>query len=159
IAQSLMRISHIDKVPTRELIHSMFDIVRDFGLRFHAPVSTALRALIVLDSTLKTIDPHFDMFRESKTFAKKYKASYLFKPFTQPSATKEKIEEELAVWIPELMKLPKRLDRLVQRVESGKVILHHDVFSDKHNSMFVTQLFSRFVLLMSGITFGVISAG
>lgn len=98
------------------------------------------------------------MFRESKTFAKKHKASYLFKPFTEPSATKAKIEEELAVWIPEMMKIPKRLDRLVQRVESGKVILHHDVFSDKHNSMFVTQLFSRFVLLMSGITFGIISA-
>lgn len=56
------------------------------------------------------------------------------------------------------MKVPKRLDRLVQRVESGKVILHHDVFSDKHNSMFVTQLFSRFVLLMTGITFGLVSA-
>lgn len=158
IGQSLMRISYIEKIPTRELIHSMFDIVRDFGLKFYPPVGTALRALIVLDSTIHTMDPNFDMFRESKTFAKKYKASYLFKPFTQPSATKEKLEEELAVWLPELMKVPKRLDRLVQRVESGKVILHHDVFSDKHNSMFVTQLFSRFVLLMTGITFGLVSA-
>lgn len=159
LGQTMMRISHIDKIPTRELIHSLFDIVRDFGLKFHGPVGTALRALIVLDSSLRLVDPNFDMFRESKTFAKKYKASYLFKPFTEPSATKAKIEEELAVWIPELMKVPKRIDRLVQRVESGKVILHHDIFSDKHNSMFVTQLFSRFVLLMSGITFGIISAG
>lgn len=158
LGQTMMRISHIDKIPTRELIHSLFDIVRDFGLKFHGPVGTALRALIVLDSSLRLVDPEFDMFRESKTFAKKHKASYLFKPFTEPSATKAKIEEELAVWIPEMMKIPKRLDRLVQRVESGKVILHHDVFSDKHNSMFVTQLFSRFVLLMSGITFGIISA-
>ena len=158
LGQTMMRISHIDKIPTRELIHSLFDIVRDFGLKFYGPVGTALRALIVLDSSLRLVDPEFDMFRESKTFAKKYKASYLFKPFTEPSATKAKIEEELAVWVPELMKIPKRIDRLVQRVESGKVILHHDVFSDKHNSMFVTQLFSRFVLLMSGITFGIISA-
>lgn len=158
LGQTLMRISHIDKIPTRELIHSMFDVVRDFGLKFQPPVSTALRALIVLDSTLRLVDPDLDMFKESKTFAKKHKTTYLFKPFTQPSATKEKIEEELAVWLPELMKVPKRLDRLVQRVESGKVILHHDVFSDKHNSMFVTQLFSRFVLLMTGITFGLVSA-
>lgn len=158
LGQTMMRISHIDKIPTRELIHSLFDIVRDFGLKFHGPVGTALRALIVLDRSLRLVDPEFDMFRESKTFAKKHKASYLFKPFTEPSATKAKIEEELAVWVPELMKIPKRIDRLVQRVESGKVILHHDIFSDKHNSMFVTQLFSRFVLLMSGITFGIISA-
>ena len=158
IGQSLMRISYIDQIPTKELIHSMFDVVRDFGLKFYAPVSTALRALIVLDSTIHTMDPSFDMFKASKKFVKRHKASYLFKPFTQPSATKEKIEEELAVWLPELIKIPKRIDRLVQRVESGKVILHHDVFSDKHNSMFVTQLFSRFILLMTGITFGLVSA-
>ncbi|WP_230321302.1 ABC1 kinase family protein [Planococcus salinarum] len=158
ISQILLRISYIDKIPTRELIHSMFDIVRDFDLKFYSPVSTALRALIVLDATIHTMDPGFDMFKESKSFAKKYKASYLFKPFTEPSATKEKIEEELALWLPELAKVPKRFDRLVQRIESGKVILHHDVFSDKHNSMFVTQLFSRFVLLMTGITFGLVSS-
>ncbi|MFD1030618.1 ABC1 kinase family protein [Metaplanococcus flavidus] len=158
IGQVLQRITYIDKIPTRELIHSMFDIVRDFDLKFYSPVSTALRALIVLDSTIHTMDPQFDMFKESKTFAKKYKASYLFKPFMQPSATKERLEEELAVWLPELAKVPKRLDRLVRRIESGKVILHHDIFSDKHNSMFITQLFSRFVLLMTGITFGLVSS-
>ena len=37
------------------------------------------------------------------------------------------------------------------------MILHHDIFSDKKNASFVTQLFSRFVLLMVGITFGIIS--
>ncbi|HSI67642.1 MAG TPA: AarF/UbiB family protein [Planococcus sp. (in: firmicutes)] len=158
IGQILLRISYIDKIPTRELIHAMFDIVRDFDLKFYAPVSSALRALIVLDSTIHTMNPEFDMFKESKTFAKKYKSSYLFKPFTEPSATKQKIEEELALLLPEIAKVPKRFDRLVQRIESGKVILHHDVFSDKHNSMFVTQLFSRFVLLMTGITFGIISS-
>lgn len=159
IGQILLRISYVDRIPTAELIHSLFDLVRDFGLTFYPSVGIALRSLISLDSTLHTIDPKFDIFTEAKVFAKKYKSSFLTKPFKEPKETKDKIEGELAVLIPELFKLPKRVDHLIQRVESGKVILHHDVFSDKHNSMFIIQLFSRFVLLMAGITFGVVSVG
>ena len=67
------------------------------------------------------------------------------------------IEEELALILPNLRKLPRRVDQLFKKVESGKIILHHDIFSDKTNAMFVTQLFSKFVLLLVGITFGIIS--
>lgn len=81
----------------------------------------------------------------------------LLKPFKEPRLTKERLQEEIAMLIPTLRKLPRRFDQLVQRVETGKIILHHDIFSDKHNSMFITQLFSRFVLLLVGITFGIIS--
>ena len=158
IGQILLRISYVDRIPTAELIHSLFDLVRDFGLSFYPSVGTALRSLNSLDSTIHTIDPSFDIFTEAKIFAKKYKTSFLTKPFKEPKETKEKIESELAVLVPELFKLPKRIDHLIQRVESGKIILHHDVFSDKHNAMFIIQLFSRFVLLLTGITFGLVSA-
>lgn len=79
------------------------------------------------------------------------------KPFKHPGETKDLIEEELALMLPNLRKIPRRLDQVFRKVESGKIIFHHDIFSDKANSMFVTQLFSRFVLLMVGITFGIIS--
>lgn len=158
IGEILLKISYVDRIPTAELIHSLFDVIREFGLAFYPSVGIALRSLISLDSTLHTIDPNFDMFTEAKSFAKEYKTSVLKKPFKQPLATKERIEEELVLILPEVAKLPKRIDQLIRRVEGGKIILHHDVFSDKHNSGFVMQLFSRFVLLMSGITFGFISA-
>lgn len=158
IGQLLLKISYVDEIPTSELIHTLFDIVRDFGLTFYPSVGTALRSLITLDGTLHLIDPHFDMFTEAKVFAKKYKSSVFTKPFKEPLETKAKIEEELTLLVPEMLKIPKRLDKLIQRIESGKIILHHDVFSDKKNASFVLQLFSRFVLLMTGITFGLVSA-
>ena len=43
-------------------------------------------------------------------------------------ATKERLQEELSMLIPTLRKMPRRVDQLIQRVESGKIILHHDVF-------------------------------
>lgn len=158
IGQILLRVSYVDRISTDELIHSIFKVVQDFGLSFYPSVGIALRALITLDGTLHTIDPKFDMFTESKTFAKQTKTAFLKKPFREPRAAKERMEEELALVLPELRKLPKRMDHLLRKVEGGRIILHHDIFSDTSNAHFVALMFSRFILLMTGITFGLVSA-
>ncbi|MFJ5768726.1 ABC1 kinase family protein [Psychrobacillus sp. NPDC093180] len=157
MAQILLRISYVPRIQTDELIHSFFEVIRDFGLSFYPSVGLALRSFITLDGTLRLIQPNFNLFNEAKEFSKHYITSMIKRPFKEPLATKERLEEELALLLPALRKLPRRVDKLMQRVESGKITLHHDIFSDKKNAMFVTQLFSRFVLLFVGITFGILS--
>lgn len=157
IDQILLKISYVDRIPTEELIHALFTVVRDFGLSFYPAVGLALRSLVTLEGTLRVIDPSFDIFTEAKDFSSTYMRATFLKPFKEPKATKERIQEELALLIPTLRKMPRRVDQLIQRVESGKIILHHDVFSDEDNARFITNLFSRFVLLLVGITFGIIS--
>ncbi|MFJ8514009.1 ABC1 kinase family protein [Lysinibacillus xylanilyticus] len=157
IDQILLKISYVDRIPTEELIHSLFTVVRDFGLTFYPAVGLALRSLVTLDGTLRVIDPSFDIFTEAKDFSSEYMRAAFLKPFKEPMATKERLQEELAMLIPTLRKMPRRIDQLIQRVESGKITLHHDVFSDEDNARFITHLFSRLVLLLVGITFGIIS--
>ena len=157
VSQVLLKISYVDRVPTDELIYSIFSIVREFGLRFYPSVSVALRALVTLDGTLRIIDPMFDIFLEAKLFSNAYVKNSFKQPFKEPKATKERLEEEIALILPNIRKIPRRIDQLVKKVEGGKIILHHDIFSDKANASFVTQLFSQFVLLFVGITFGIIS--
>lgn len=157
ISQTLLKISYVDQIPTDELIYSVFSIVREFGLHFYPSVSIALRAIVTVDGSLKLIDPSFDIFDEAKMFSSNYMKETLKEPFKNPRATKERIEEEVAVILPTLRQIPRRIDQLFKKVESGKIILHHDIFSDKSNATFVTQLFSQFVLLFVGITFGIIS--
>ena len=157
IDQILMKISYVDRIPTEELIYALFTVVRDFGLAFYPSVGLALRSLVTLDGTLRIIDEQFDIFTEAKEFSSTYMRASFLKPFKEPRETKERLQEELSMLIPNLRKMPRRLDQLIQRVESGKIILHHDVFSDEHNARFITQLFARFVLLLVGITFGIIS--
>ncbi|WP_342472066.1 AarF/UbiB family protein [Metasolibacillus sp. FSL H7-0170] len=157
IGQVLLKISYTETVQTDELIYSIFSIAREFGLHFYPSVSTALRALVTLDGTLHTIDPNFDIFQEARAFSSHYIQAAMKRPFKEPLTTKKYLEEELALILPAIRKIPRRMNQLFKKVESGKIILHHDVFSDKHNAMFVTQLFSRFVLLFVGITFGLIS--
>ena len=157
LSQVLLKISYIDKVPTDELIYSIFSIVREFELQFYPAVSVALRALVTIDGTLRVIDSEFDIFNESKDFSQSYLKESLKQPFTEPRKTLNKLEEELALVLPNLRKIPRRIDRLFQKVESGKIILHHDIFSDKANASFISQMFAQFILLMVGITFGIIS--
>lgn len=157
ISQILLKINYVSSIPTDVLIYSIFSVAREFGLHFYPAVSVALRAIVTLDGTLSIINPGFEIFREIKDFSNDYLKSSLLKPFKEPRATKQVIEEELALMLPNLRKVPRRIDQLFKKVESGKIILHHDIFSDKSNARFVTQLFSRFVLLFVGITFGIIS--
>lgn len=157
ISQILLKINYVSNVPTDELMYSIFSVVREFGLHFYPSVNVALRAIITLDGTLSIICPGFKIFSEVKEFSNDYLKMNILKPFKKPLETKQYLEEELALLIPNLRKIPRRMDQLFKKVESGKIILHHDIFSDKANSMFVTQLFSRFVLLLVGITFGIIS--
>ena len=157
VSQVLLKISYVDRVPTDELIYSIFSIVREFGLRFYPSVSVALRAIVTLDGTLRIIDPMFDIFQEAKLFSNEYVKNSFKQPFKEPKVTKERLEEEIALILPNISRIPRRIDQLVKKVESGKIILHHDIFSDKANASFVTQLFSQFVLLFVGITFGIIS--
>lgn len=157
ISQILLKINYVSSIPTDVLIYSIFSVAREFGLHFYPAVSVAFRAIVTLDGTLSSINPGFEIFREIKDFSNDYLKSSLLKPFKEPRATKQVIEEELALMLPNLRKVPRRIDQLFKKVESGKIILHHDIFSDKSNARFVTQLFSRFVLLFVGITFGIIS--
>lgn len=157
ISQVLLRITYIENVPTDELIYSIFSIIRECGMHFYPSVSVALRAIVTLDGTLRNIYPGFDIFQETKSFSNSYVKRSLKQPFKDPIGTKEYIEEEIALMLPNIRKIPRRIDQLIKKVESGRIILHHDIFSDKANSSFVMQLFSQFVLLMVGITFGVIS--
>ncbi|MDN4492947.1 ABC1 kinase family protein [Ureibacillus aquaedulcis] len=157
ISQILLKISYVERIRSDEIVYSIFSVIRDFGLQLYSSVSIALRVIVTLDGTLRIIDRNFNIFQEAKIYSSNFLKETLKKPFKEPHATKERIEEELALLLPNLRKIPRRVDQLFKKVEDGKVILHHDIFSDKNNKNFITQLFSRFILLFVGITFGVIS--
>lgn len=157
ISQILQKISYVNQIHTDELVYSIFTVIREFDLQFYSSVSIALRVIVTLDGTLRILDPTFNIFEESKTFSNEYMRETFKETLKDPMEAKRRIEEEMAMLLPHLRKIPRRIDQLVKKVEDGKVILHHDIFSDKSNSNFITQLFSKFILLAVGITFGIIS--
>lgn len=157
IDQILLKLSYVDKIPSDEIVYSIFSVIRNSGLQMYPSVSVALRVVVTLDGTLNVIDPNFNIFEEAKVFFDLFTRKSLSKTMFKPIETFNKVEEELAIMIPTMKRFPRRVNQFIKKLEDGKLILHHDIFSDKSNSKFVTELFSKFVLLMVGITFGIIS--
>lgn len=157
INQILLKVSYVDKIPSDEIVYSIFSVIRNSGLQMYPSVSVAMRVVVTLDGTLSIIDPNFNIFEETKLFFNKYMRKSLSETILKPMETVNKVEEELAIMIPNLKRFPRRISQFIKKIEDGKLILHHDIFSDKTNAKFVTELFSKFVLLMVGITFGIIS--
>lgn len=157
INQILLKASYVDRIPTDEIIYSIFSVIRNSGLHMYPSVSVAMRVVVTLDGTLSIIDPNFNILEETKIFFNQFMRKSLTEAISKPMESFNKMEEELAIMIPNLKRVPRRISHFLKKIEDGKVILHHDIFSDKSNAKFVTELFSKFVLLMVGITFGLIS--
>lgn len=155
LSQLLIQLSYLDKISAQELVQSLFTIIQKFELRLYPMVGVALRALITLEGTLNTLSTSYDLFSEAKQFTSKNKKSFL--QVSNVANVKERLEQELVLLLPTLKDLPRRFESMSETIEKGKVSVKIDAFSDKANYSFVNHWLSLFMLLLVGITFGIIS--
>ncbi len=155
ISQLLVQLSYLNTISVEELVQSLFSITQKFELRLYPMVGVALRALITLEGTLNVLDTKFDLFIEAKRFTSKNKKDFL--PVKSLKDAKEMFEQELVMLIPTLQDLPRRLESMADTIGKGKVTVKLDVFSEKASSTFVNKWLSNFMLLLVGITIGIIS--
>ncbi len=155
ISQLLIKLSYLDRISAEELVQSLFTIMQKHELRLYPMVGVALRALITLEGTLNFLDTDFDLFSEAKLFTSDNKSKFL--PVSNIRETKALLEQELIMLLPSLRDLPRRFENMAETIEKGKVTVKLDVFSEKASSTFVNQWLSYFMLLIVGITIGIIS--
>ncbi|MEK4091313.1 MULTISPECIES: ABC1 kinase family protein [unclassified Viridibacillus] len=155
LSQLLIQLQYLDKVSTEELVQTLFTIIQHYELKLYPMVGVALRALITLEGTLNGVDPTFDLFSEAKRFTAKNKRSFV--TISSPTELKDHLQQELIMMLPMLKQMPKKIDHITTRLEKGEMKVKLDMFSGKENTLFISQWFSLFILLMVGITFGIIS--
>ncbi|WP_146548260.1 ABC1 kinase family protein [Rummeliibacillus suwonensis] len=155
ISQLLIQLSYLDRISAEELVQSLFTIIQKYELRLYPMVSVALRALITLEGTLNILDTDYDLFSEVKRFTSKNKKEFL--AVSSFKDAKDLIEQELVMMLPTLQDLPRRFENMAETIEKGKVTVRLDIFSEKASSTFVNQWLSHFMLLLVGITIGIIS--
>ncbi|MGX9135322.1 ABC1 kinase family protein [Rummeliibacillus sp. JY-2-4R] len=155
ISQLLVQLSYLNTISVEELVQSLFTITQKYELRLYPMVGVALRALITLEGTLNVLDTKFDLFVEAKRFTSKNKIDFL--PVKSLKDAKEMLEQELVMLIPTLQDLPRRLESMADTIGKGKVTVKLDIFSEKASSTFVNKWLSNFMLLLVGITIGIIS--
>lgn len=155
LSQLLIQLSYLDKISAEELVQSLFTIMQKYELHLYPMVGVALRALITLEGTLNLLDTDYDLFSEAKQFTSKNMKEFL--PVSSVKDTKDLIEQEIIMMLPTLRDLPRRIENMAETIEKGKVTVKVDIFSEKASSRFVNQWLSNFMLLLVGITIGIIS--
>ncbi|MFB9220786.1 ABC1 kinase family protein [Kurthia sibirica] len=155
IEQLLARLTYLDHVSTTELVQSIFTIIQNHHMKLFPMVSVAMRALIILEGTIKSVSRDFDAF----AYASKFAGSQITMKNVKAKAEefKKTLQEEVVMMLPVLRDLPRRLDHFTRNLEKGEVKVAMDFTSNTANKAFMTKWLSQFMLLLVGITFGGLS--
>ena len=124
-----------------------------YGLGVPAPVAAVFRAFATLEGTLTLLRPGFDLVGQARAAG----ARRIAETFA-PDRLRATFEEELASLLPMLRGLPRRIDRIGDAVEHGRLRLNVRLFADDRDRLLVTGLLHQALLTLIGATCGVMAA-
>ncbi|GAA1969909.1 ABC1 kinase family protein [Catenulispora subtropica] len=128
----------------------LFRIVTSHGLAVPAEVAAVFRALGTLEGTLTELARDFDIVAEARRLA----GGYVLERAT-PEALKKEAASELVALLPMLRRLPRRVDRVVGALESGKLSVNVRLFADRRDREVVTGLVHQALITVLAATSGV----
>lgn len=137
-----------------EMGTDLFEMMGDYGLKFHPSVASAFRSLITLQGSVQELNPHFNLAKVMEAFLKTQ--------LTVKNATEmmtQTVEDEVLNTLPRLRALPRRMDRLLRQAENGDFTINMGIFSHEKNVKYVNETLSLLFLSIVGISIGILALG
>src|SRR5215831_6946262 len=135
--------------PDAGLIRDLLSVLGRAGVAFPPVIVTVGRTLVILDGTLRTLAPGFDITGESQTFALQLAGEQL-----APASLRDTVTGELLTLLPTLRRLPRRADQISAALAGGRFTTNLRLFSDRHDVQVVATLVNRAVLALIGAALG-----
>jgi ubiquinone biosynthesis protein len=133
--------------PTAQMFVDLFRIITQYGLSVPPEIAAVFRALATVEGGLAEVAPGFDVVAEARRFA----AEYVAEKF-KPDALRQTAVDELAVLVPVLRRLPRRVDRIAAALERGRLNLNVRLLADERDRRHVTALLDRTLMtLLAGV--------
>ncbi len=136
-------------------VETVDDAVAVFGrYRLKPPPDfvAAARALAIFEGTLRTLAPSFDLLEESRDLAGQQIRDQL-----RPSALRAVAVRELFGVVSAARKLPRRVDRITEALETGRLSVNIRLFGDRQDRRLVTGLVRRILLVLLGSGAGILA--
>ncbi|MFI1995387.1 ABC1 kinase family protein [Actinoplanes sp. NPDC020271] len=130
-------------------VSALLRTVTAYGLGIPAPVAAVFRAFATLEGTLGLLRPGFDLLAAARDSGRR-RITETFAPRV--------LEEELLALLPLMRGLPRRLDRIGDAAENGRLRLNVRLFSDDQDRRLVTGLIHQALLTVIGAAAGVMAA-
>ena len=123
------------------------------GLGVPPAVAAVFRAVTTLEGTLSLVHSEFDLVGQARaTAGRRIAASFT------PGNLRSALEDEVATLLPMMRGLPRRLDRISEAVENGRLRFNVRLFADDQDRRLVTGLLHQVLLTVIGATAGVMAA-
>ncbi|XVV15179.1 ABC1 kinase family protein [Actinoplanes sp. CA-131856] len=122
------------------------------GLGVPASVAAVFRAVTTLEGTLSLVHPQFDLVGQARASAGRRIADTL-----TPDNLRDAFEQELSTLLPMLRGLPRRIDRIGDAVENGRLRFTVRLFADDQDRRLVTGLLHQVLLTVIGATAGLMA--
>lgn len=142
--------------PTRTApaVAALFRLVARHRLGVPAQVAAAFRALATLEGTLDAVAGGYDLVEAARRYAADQAGAAI-----APSAVRRTVETELHTLLPVLRRLPRRVDRIGDAVEHGRLRVHVRLLADPDDRRFLTRLWHQALLALLASTAGLMSVG
>ncbi|MEV7184243.1 AarF/UbiB family protein [Kitasatospora sp. NPDC093102] len=137
--------------PDREMFADLFLLVARHGLTCPPDIAAAFRALATLEGSTELLVPGYDIVTQAKGFAR----DQLRRRLT-PKALGEVLVEEALSLAPMLRRMPRRLERITNALEHGRLGVQVRLLADERDRRFVRTLVHEVLLTFLGGTLGLI---
>ncbi len=138
-------------------VADLMEMLSTFGIAVPVEFTTFGRALVVLEGTLRTIEPTYRFADAAQKLAGEW-VQAAADDEDQPQDLDALAQKELIALLPTLRDLPRRADRVLRLAERGDLNVGVALFSQEADTTFVARMVNRAVLALIGTVLGVISA-
>jgi ubiquinone biosynthesis protein len=138
--------------PDVRMFTDLFRIVAEHGLAIPPEIAAVFRSLATMEGTLTQLDPGFDIVAGARRFASGQLAERL-----GPEELRRAAVDELAALLPMLRRLPRRVDRIGQALETGRLSVNVRLLADPSDRRFVTGLLHQVLLTFLAAAAGIMA--
>jgi ubiquinone biosynthesis protein len=138
--------------PDASMFSDLFRIVSEHGLAIPPEIAAVFRSLATVEGTISGLEPRFDIVVETRRFA----ADYLAEQF-RPDSLKAAAMDELTALVPVLRRLPRRIDRIGEALETGRLSVNMRILADDRDRRYVTGLVHQILLAFLAAASGIMA--
>lgn len=138
--------------PSVRMFTDLFRLVSAHGLSIPPEMAAVFRSLATLEGTLVHLAPGFDLVSEARTFSRTHFAEELDAGVLRRQAT-----QELTTLLPMLRRLPRRVERITDAVEHGRLNVNVRLFADVRDRRYATRMLQQILLTVLGATTGIMA--
>ncbi|MDQ3628735.1 MAG: AarF/UbiB family protein [Actinomycetota bacterium] len=131
---------------------ALFGLVTSHRLAVPPQVAAVFRTFATLEGTLMAIDPEFDLLAQARETGRGRVAEAV-----APQRLRQSVEDDLAALLPVLRRLPRRIDRIADAVEHGRLNLNVRLLADSRDRRVITDLLHQALLTVLGAAAGVMA--